>query len=105
MTATVQVILEQSSLAAIIHPQHQVFMDPRASGYITEIGYPHDYQQELAPALLSLAALNGGTLTHTAKPLRYLELGFGQGLSLAIHAAACPGEYWGTDINAAHVAN
>src|SRR5262249_10870194 len=39
------------------------------------------------------------------EPLRYLELGFGQGLSLNIHAAACPGEYWGVDLIPAHVAN
>ena len=31
----------------------------------------------------------------------YLELGFGQGLSVNIHAAASDGEYWGTDFNPA----
>lgn len=76
-----------------------------ASGYITEIGYPHFYFPELALAWLSLAALNGRVGMRAAKPLRYLELGFGQGLSLNVHAAACPGEYWGVDVNPAHVAN
>src|SRR5262245_665475 len=76
-----------------------------ASGYITEIGYTHNYVPELAPAQLFLALLNGGVAARPPRPLRYLELGFGQGLSLAIHAAACPGEYWGVDINPKHVAN
>jgi SAM-dependent methyltransferase len=48
-------------------------------------------------ALLAGAELD---LERFSKP-RYLELGFGQGLSLAIHAASQPGEYWGTDFNAA----
>ena len=80
-------------------------MRNRASGYITEIGYLQGYSRELAPAALSLAALNRRVRTRASRPLRYLELGFGQGLSLNIHAAACPGEYWGVDINPAHVAN
>jgi SAM-dependent methyltransferase len=37
--------------------------------------------------------------------MRYLELGYGQGLSLNIHAAATPGEYWGTDFNPVQAAN
>ena len=80
-------------------------MDPRASGYVTEIGYTLTYTPELAPRHLALALLNGGVATRAARPLRYLELGFGQGLSLAIHAAASPGEYWGVDINPEHVAH
>ena len=39
------------------------------------------------------------------RPLRYLELGFGQGLSLNIHAAAYDGEYWGTDFNPTQAGN
>lgn len=35
----------------------------------------------------------------TKKKYRYLELGFGQGLSLNIHAAANGGEFWGVDPN------
>src|SRR5262245_52414674 len=79
-------------------------MDSRAAGYITEIGYTHSYTPDLAPGQLGFALLNGGVVTHAARPLRYLELGFGQGLSLAIHAAASPGDFWGVDINPEHVA-
>jgi SAM-dependent methyltransferase len=35
----------------------------------------------------------------------YLELGFGQGVSLAVHAATTPGTYWGTDFNPAQAAS
>jgi hypothetical protein len=35
----------------------------------------------------------------------YLELGFGQGLSINIHAAANPGRYWGTDFNPGQAAH
>jgi hypothetical protein len=42
--------------------------------------------------------------SHPRAP-RYLELGFGQGLTLNIHAAACPGEFWATDFNPVHASN
>ena len=76
-----------------------------ASGYVSEVDYTHGYYRELSPALLSLALLNKGVNAAHGRPLRYLELGFGQGLSLNIHAATCPGEYWGTDFNPAQAAN
>lgn len=80
-------------------------MNNWASGYVTEIGYTHGYYRDLSPNLISLAALNQSVRPLPERPLRYLELGFGQGLSLNIHAAACPGEYWGTDFNPVHAAN
>lgn len=76
-----------------------------ASGYVSEVDYTHGYYRELSPTLLSLALLNRGINAAHGRPLRYLELGFGQGLSLNIHAATCPGEYWGTDFNPAQAAN
>src|ERR1700730_3603397 len=76
-----------------------------ASGYVSEVDYTHGYYRELSPTLLSLALLNKGVNAAHARPLRYLELGFGQGLSLNIHAATCPGEFWGTDFNPAQAAN
>lgn len=76
-----------------------------SAGYISEIDYTHGYYRDISPTLLSLALLNRGVNAVHGRPLRYLELGFGQGLSLNIHAAACPGEYWGTDFNSAHAAN
>lgn len=75
------------------------------AGYVAEIGYTHGYYRELAPAQLELAALLRGQPFPAHRPLRYLELGYGQGLSLNIHAASCEGEFWGTDFNPSHAAN
>lgn len=77
-----------------------------SDGYVTEIEYTHGYYRELSPSALGFALLHAGVAAAVpGRRLRYLELGFGQGLSLAIHAAACPGDYWGTDFNPAHAAN
>ena len=76
------------------------------SGYISEIDYTHGYYREISPVFLSLALLHRGVKQNApTRPRRYLELGFSQRSSLNIHAAACPGEYWGTDFNPAHAAN
>ncbi|MES2832934.1 MAG: class I SAM-dependent methyltransferase [Pseudomonadota bacterium] len=75
------------------------------AGYVADIDYSHGYYQELSPEVLSLAMLNKGIATRNGRPFRYLELGFGQGLSLAIHAAACEGEFWGIDFNPGQAAN
>ena len=37
------------------------------------------------------------------EPFRYFELGYGQGVSLNVHAAVNRGEFWGTDFNPEHV--
>ena len=73
-------------------------------GYVTDLEYTAGYYRELNPSLLRFACLHAGIQPPPAGPLNYLELGFGQGLSLNIHAAACPGTYWGTDFNPAHTA-
>src|ERR1700677_1789976 len=80
-------------------------MSEWTSGYVSDVDYTHGYYPELAPAALSLALLNRSVNTRHSRPLCYLELGFGQGLSLNIHAAACPGEFWGTDFNPGPAAN
>lgn len=69
------------------------------SGYVTEIGYTHGYYTELKPLQMRQALVNRTVQHRWGEPLRYLELGFGQGLSLNIHAAATDGEYWGCDFN------
>jgi len=74
-----------------------------ASGYVSEIDYTHGYYRELNPLLMGFAALHAGLNQTPPKPLRYLELGFGQGLSVNIHAAALEGEFWGVDLNPSHV--
>ena len=73
------------------------------SGYVTELEYTYGYYRELSPGILRLACMSAGIAPLSTKQLRYLELGFGQGLSIAIHAAAVDGEFWGTDFNPAQV--
>jgi len=80
-------------------------MNHWSSGYVSEVAYTHGYYRELSPALINFALLCGQRRPLRPGPLRYLELGFGQGVSLALHAAACEGEFWGTDFNPVHTAN
>ncbi len=75
------------------------------SGYVSDIDYTHGYYRELCPGVLQLASLHAGFAPATAESPRYLELGFGQGLSVNIHAAAHIGEFWGTDFNPSHAAH
>ncbi len=75
------------------------------AGYVAEIDYTHGYYREMSPAFLELALLSKLQAHRIARPPRYLELGFGQGLSLNIHAAACGGEFWGTDFNPSQAGN
>lgn len=71
-------------------------------GYVTEIEYTYGYFQELSPLHLQLAlALKGIDHNIPSSGISYLELGYGQGLSLNIHGAATPGTYWGADFNPA----
>ncbi len=75
-------------------------------GYVNELDYTHGYYRELAPAHLDLACISRGVSTLLEyRPLRYLELAFGQGMSVNIHAAACQGEFWGIDFNPTHAIN
>ncbi len=71
-------------------------------GYVTEVEYGFTYFAELSPSLLRLECLSVGLDPAASKQLRYLELGFGQGVAINIHAAAIPGEFWGTDFNPSH---
>jgi SAM-dependent methyltransferase len=74
-------------------------------GYVTELEYTFRYCEALAPARIALACAARGLAFPRNRPLHYLELAFGQGVSINIHAAAAPGEYWGFDLNPVHVAN
>jgi SAM-dependent methyltransferase len=71
-------------------------------GYPTDLGYTFGYYPVLSPSFLQLITLSRCVPFPSRKPLRYLELGYGHGVSLNIHAAASPGEYWGTDVNQSH---
>lgn len=71
-------------------------------GYTIEMRYHYGYLTYLSPSWLRLALTACGIAFPQGWPLRYLELGYGTGVALNIHAAACPGEYWGTDANPEH---
>jgi hypothetical protein len=92
---------------ACFAPAQQVSssMSHWSDGYVTEIGYTHGYYHEMAPSWLTLCLLSRGIAPPSGRPWRYLELGYGQGLSLNIHAAANEGTFVGNDFNPAHAAN
>jgi hypothetical protein len=77
------------------------------SGYRADIDYTHGYYRELAPGLIDFGLLLAGLAppTPTGEAPTYLELGYGQGVSLNIEAASAPGTYYGTDFNPVHAAN
>lgn len=73
------------------------------SGYVADIGYTYGYYAELNPLRTQLAMLNVGL--QPPKIRNACELGFGQGVSVAIHAAANSGTTWfGTDFNPSQAA-
>lgn len=74
-------------------------------GYISEVDYIHGYFSELSPARMKLALLSRGIAHSVGRSPSYLELGFGQGLTLNIHAATNSGHFYGTDFNPSQVAN
>lgn len=75
------------------------------AGYVTEIDYTHGYYVELSPLRMRLAALSKRISHSYGASSAYLELGFGQGLSININVATNPGTYWGNDFNPAHAEN
>jgi hypothetical protein len=75
------------------------------SGYVSEIDYTYGYYGELNPSKLRLACLSANVAPPSAEPMRYLELGYGQGMSINVHAAAFGGEFWGTDFNPTQAAH
>jgi len=68
-------------------------------GYFTDLNYSHGYYPEMSQAMLRLACLRQGIEPQLREEPTYLELGFGQGVSINIHAAGSAGSYWGTDFN------
>lgn len=68
-------------------------------GYVADVGYTFGYYTELNPLRLKLAFANSGLVFPEAGTA--CELGFGQGLSTNIHAAASTCEWYGTDFNPA----
>ncbi len=77
-------------------------MSDWTSGYVAEIDYTYGYYSELNPLKSALALINAGV--HPGKISTACELGFGQGVSVNIHAAATRVQWHGTDFNPAQAA-
>ncbi len=74
-------------------------MSDWTSGYVADVDYTYGYYPELNPLRTRLAFLNAGLLPPKIETA--CELGFGQGISTNIHAAATPISWFGTDFNPA----
>lgn len=72
-------------------------------GYVNDIGYTHGYYPALNPARMQLAFASAGLNSPVVGTA--CELGFGQGLSVNIHAAASPVAWYGNDFNSAQAAH
>ena len=70
------------------------------NGYVTDINYTFGYYPELNPLRLRFAFLNKGLQCPDITTA--CELGFGQGISANIHAAASLVQWSGTDFNPSH---
>ena len=77
-------------------------MSDWTSGYVADIGYTYGYYNELNPHRATLAFLNAGFVPPTTGV--HCELGYGQGLSVNIHAAATGSSWYGTDFNPSQTA-
>lgn len=77
-------------------------MSDWTAGYVTDVGYTYGYYSELNPLRLRLAFLHAGLAPPELGTA--CELGFGQGMSINIHAAASPVAWHGTDFNPAQTA-
>jgi hypothetical protein len=77
-------------------------MSDWTSGYVADIGYTYGYYNELNPNRATLAFLNAGYAPPSLGT--HCELGFGQGLSVIVHAAASGSTWYGTDFNPSQAA-
>lgn len=77
-------------------------MSDWTSGYIADIGYTFGYYAELNPLRVKLAFANVGIVCPESGTA--CELGFGQGVSVNLHAAASVTRWYGTDFNPAQAA-
>lgn len=74
-------------------------MSDWTSGYVADIGYTYGYYAELNPLRVKLSFLSAGIAFPEINGA--CELGFGQGISVNVHAAASAVQWWGTDFNPA----
>jgi predicted O-methyltransferase YrrM len=68
-----------------------------SAGYVADIDYTHGYYEELNPLRIKMAFLNAGLASPEVGVA--CELGFGQGISTNMHAAASITRWYGTDFN------
>lgn len=74
-------------------------MSDWTAGYVADIGYTFGYYSELNPLRARLAFLNAGLVPPDSGA--HCELGFGQGVSVNIHAAASGSTWYANDFNPA----
>jgi len=74
-------------------------MSDWTAGYVADIGYTYGYYTELNPLRVRLAFFNAGLVPPEVGAA--CELGFGQGMSANLHAAASVVQWSGTDFNPA----
>lgn len=85
------------------HRLHRTFfMTDWTAGYVADIGYTYGYYPELNPLRVRLAFLNAGLVPPDMGTA--CELGFGQGISANLHAAASVIQWHGTDFNPSQAA-
>jgi SAM-dependent methyltransferase len=77
-------------------------MSDWTSGYVADIGYTYGYYADLNPLRIKLAFLDQGLVCPDVGAA--CELGFGQGLSANMHAAASTVQWSGTDFNPSQAA-
>lgn len=77
-------------------------MQEWTQGYVTDVGYVHDYYPELGTQRVSFALLQRGWICPRIE--QACELGFGQGVSVNLHAAAGSAHWHGNDFNPAQAA-
>jgi len=77
-------------------------MSDWSAGYVSEIGYTFGYYKQLGVNNVQLSLLHRGYAMPRIETA--LELGFGQGVSTNIHAAAGSVQWWGTDFNPSQAA-
>jgi SAM-dependent methyltransferase len=77
-----------------------------SDGYVTDMVYTYGYYREISPVFQRFCLLlRGLACDDPGEGATHCELGFGQGVSVNIHAAANPGRYVATDFNPAHAAH
>lgn len=72
------------------------------SGYVADIGYTYGYYAELNPLRAKFAITCSGF--HAPAVSTACELGFGQGMSINLHAASSGAVWYGTDFNPSQAA-